>query len=164
MRVAIIGTGNVGSALIHQMAGIKNVAHISIHSRKQDTAMAAILDVASAHPECALQMSVGTIEDLEAADILVLTSGAQMKSGQSATDVKSENVQITTSFFKSFTPKSTALVIALATPVDDITPIVQNISSLPKSQVFGFGGDLDLNRLRYILAKQGRDFSGHYKP
>jgi malate/lactate dehydrogenase len=74
-----------------------------------------------------------------------------MKPGQSAKDVWSSNAGITKEILSKSRLKRSAIVITLATPVDDITVLAQLLTGLPTNQVFGFGGDLDRNRLEYTL-------------
>lgn len=50
--------------------------------------------------------------------------------------------------------KSTAILVCLATPVDDITAHIQRRYGLPHPQVLEFGGDLDRNRLAYLLSQR----------
>jgi L-lactate dehydrogenase len=45
-----------------------------------------------------------------------------------------------------------AIVILVANPVDILTTIAQQLSGLPKAQVFGSGTFLDTERLRGALA------------
>jgi L-lactate dehydrogenase len=47
-----------------------------------------------------------------------------------------------------------AVIILVANPVDILTLVAQNLSGLPRSQVFGSGTFLDTERLRGALAEK----------
>jgi L-lactate dehydrogenase len=151
MQVAVVGVGNVGCALLYPLACNRGVDQVLVMSRRKETAMAAILDVAGANPKGATKMAYAPYQKISEADIIVLTAGVQMEKGQSAKDVLAPNVKIAESVIASGSLKKSAIVICLATPVDDLTVHMQKKSKLPHNQVFGFGGDLDRNRLEYVL-------------
>ena len=157
MQVAVIGIGNVGCALLYPLSYNKGVDSVLVMSRREEAATAAIMDVASANPRGAAKISFSRYERISEADIIVLTAGVQMEKGQSASDVLWPNIEIAEAAIASRPLKKSAIVICLATPVDYLTVHVQKISNLPPNQVFGFGGDLDRNRLEYILRRDGKD-------
>jgi L-lactate dehydrogenase len=127
------------------------IEKLLVMSRREDTANGAIMDVASANPKGAAKMQYVTYKKISDADIIVLTAGVQMQPGQAAKDVFVPNASLTESIINAGSVKDTAIIICLATPVDDITPLIQHKSKLPFKQIFGFGGDLDRNRLEHIL-------------
>jgi malate/lactate dehydrogenase len=157
MKVAVVGTGNVGSALLFHLADVPSVEEIMVMNLKNDWSKAAIMDVASANPKDAARMKVASFEQIGRADVVAMTSGVQMKEGQSGKDVLNANIDVMDSILDSAPLKKGAIVISLATPVDDITAHVQKRYGLPLNQVIGFGGDLDRNRLSYVL--RGRSIS-----
>ena len=63
------------------------------------------------------------------------------------------NIEAMNKILDSAPVKASAILIGLATPVDDITAHIQKRSGQPYPQVFGFGGDLDRNRLAYVLSE-----------
>jgi L-lactate dehydrogenase len=158
MHVGVVGTGNVGSALIYQLANNPGIEKIHVMSRSAEKALGCIMDVASAFPGAAVRMTHGCFENMANSDIVVLTAGVQMKPGQTAKHVLKPNLDLTKAILQASPLKKSAIVICLATPVDDITIHVQNMCKLPREQVFGFGGDLDKNRLEYILSRAGKKF------
>jgi malate/lactate dehydrogenase len=57
--------------------------------------------------------------------------------------------------FEAMQPiRTDAILVLVANPVDILTHFAQQLSGLPKSQVFGSGTFLDTVRLRGILAKR----------
>jgi L-lactate dehydrogenase len=157
MKVAVVGAGNVGCALLFPLAYNTGIDQVLVMSRHEGTALAAILDVASANPKGAAKMIYASYERICESDIIVLTAGVQMEKGQTASDVLEPNLKIAESIIASAALKKSAIVICLATPVDYLTVYVQMKCQLPREQVFGFGGDLDRNRLEYILRRDGKN-------
>ncbi len=160
MQVAVIGMGNVGTALLHSLANNSRLEQILVMSRRKEAATAAIMDVASAHPHGAAKMVFAPYDKISSADIIVITAGVQMLSGQSAKDVLEPNAKITEEILQTGSIKLSTIVICLATPVDYVTVHVQKRTKLPYQQVFGFGGDLDRNRLEYVLRSNGIEPNG----
>jgi L-lactate dehydrogenase len=154
MKVAVVGTGNVGSALLLNLADVPLIDEILVMNLNDDWSKAAIMDVASAKPKAALKLSVAPFQRISESDILLLTSGVQMKEGETGRDVLSGNIEVMNAILDSAPLKSTAILIGLATPVDEITAHIQKRYGLPYPQVFGFGGDLDRNRLAYVLGQR----------
>lgn len=155
MQVAVVGTGNVGSALLFHLADIKGIDEILVMNIEDAWSRAAIMDVASAKPEAALRLHVAPFSRLNEADLLLLTSGVQMEVSETGQDVLARNMEVMNVILDSSPLKKSAILITLATPVDDITAYVQKRYGLPHSQVLGFGGDLDRNRLAYVLHLRG---------
>jgi len=154
MKVAVVGTGNVGSALLFHLAGVPNIEKILVMNIEDDWSQAAIMDVAGANPEAALKFEVASFDRLGDVDLIGLTSGAQMEAGQTGKDVLNANIKMTKSILDSAQLKKSVFVIALATPVDEVTNFIQNNYKLPENQVMGFGGDLDRNRLSFVLTQR----------
>lgn len=155
MKIAVVGTGNVGAALLFPLAYNEVVGQVAVISRKAETAMAAIMDVASAFPKGAAKMAYEPVENISEADVIVITAGVTQK-GKRSEETYEPNFRIAESVIGAGTLKKSAVVICLATPVDYLTVDVQRKSGLPANQVIGFGGDLDSNRLRYILHRRNR--------
>jgi hypothetical protein len=153
--VAVVGTGNVGSALLLHLLDVPNIERILVMNLEDDWSTAAIMDAASAKPAAASRLVVSHYSELGRCDVIAVTSGAQMKSGQVGTDVLHANTQIMDVILDQASLKPRAVLISLATPVDDITVHIQARYGLPRSHVIGFGGDLDHNRLAFVLRKHG---------
>ena len=154
MKVAVVGTGNVGSALLFHLVDVPLIDEILVMNINDDWSKAAIMDVASAKPEQALRCSVAAFQRISESDILLLTSGVQMKEGETGRDVLAGNIEVMNTILDTAPIKASAILIGLATPVDDITAHIQKRYGLPYRQVFGFGGDLDRNRLAYVLSQR----------
>lgn len=155
MNVAVVGTGNVGSSLLMELASVEDLAEILVMNLEDDWSRAAIMDVASAHPLAAGRCRVAAYRELDQADLIVLTSGVQMKEHETGEDVRRRNSDIADQILGQTKLRDEAILIALATPVDALTPHIQRGFHRTPHSVMGFGGDLDRNRLRYILRQRG---------
>ena len=155
-RIAVIGAGAVGSTTAYTLM-LKNLISeiilIDVNKEKQEGEVLDICDALS----CSETGSVrtGELKDAADADIIILTAGVAQKPGETRLDLVAKNKSIATSIFKEIgIIKSTTIIIVISNPVDVITYLVQEISGLPKSQVFGTGTSLDSARLRSNLAKR----------
>lgn len=156
MRIAVVGTGNVGSALLMHLVQVHKVQQVLVMNLQDEWSEAAIMDVASVKPDIAFsKYSVASFGQLSEADLIVLTSGVQMKENESGRDVLKRNIEATDSILNQAELKQEVFIIGLATPVDRITPHIQSRYNLQPKRVIGFGGDLDRNRLVFVLNQFG---------
>lgn len=129
MKLAIIGSGNVASATALELARGNVFQRILWTARDLGKVEASLRDVVSVFPKFA-------------------TLGHATRS-----DAKRINADI----LRSYVPgnvKDTSIVVIVASPVDDLTAIGAKLFQLPTRQIIGFGGDLDVHRLDYVLARR----------
>lgn len=154
--IAVIGAGAVGTTTAYTLL-MKNIASriilVDINENKVD---GEVLDL-----EDALQFSTsasvarGTYAEARNADIIILTAGVGRKPDQSRFDLLKDNRVIIESIFKNLKKiKSSAIIVVVSNPVDVITYWAQELSGLPKNQVFGTGTGLDTARLHIEVAKK----------
>lgn len=155
MQVAVVGAGNVGSALLFPLAYNKLIDEVLVINRSQDAAMAAIMDVASSCPQDAKKISYAEPSRVKESDIVVFTAGVKMR-GQTAQSVLSPNLEMAKSVADAGPLKSSAICILVSTPIDHLAPLLQKHLNFPANQVIGFGGDLDTNRLKCVLQNHGQ--------
>ncbi len=157
-KVAIIGAGNVGSTIAYTLT-LKNAASeiqlIDLHDTKEE---AHVLDIADGL--CFVEtgcVSQADFKDAKNADIIIITAGAKQEKGETRLDLVEKNTGILKSIFKKIGKiKKDAIVIIISNPVDVLAYIAQDITGLPKSQVFGSGTSLDTARLRTKLAEHSK--------
>lgn len=154
--IAIIGAGAVGTTTAYTLL-MKNIASrillVDINEKKVD---GEVLDL-----EDSLQFSTsgaiarGTYADARNVDIIILTAGVARKPDQSRFDLLKDNRVIIESIFKNLKKiKSSTIIVVVSNPVDVITYWAQELSGLPKNQVFGTGTGLDTARLHVEVAKE----------
>ncbi len=152
-KVAVVGAGAVGSTISYALL-IKNlVAEIFLIDVNVDKEHGEVLDLGDAisFTETGNILN-GTYADARTADIVILTAGAAQKPDETRLDLVTKNKAITTSIIKEIGGfKPNAIVLVVSNPVDIITNLVQELSGLPHTQVFGTGTCLDTARLRTNL-------------
>lgn len=155
MKVAVVGTGNVGSGLLYFLSVNAHVDEVCVISRSKGKSRAAIMDVASASPHGAVRLVPCPRSEMSNADLVVLTAGSTPETVPDRSELWKVNRAITEELLTEaqLTPSTTLIV--LATPVDDTAAFAQRTTGLPCSRVIGFGGDLDRNRLASILLSRG---------
>lgn len=155
-KIAIIGAGAVGATTAYSLM-IKNLAaEITLIDLNKDKEIGEVLDISDglSFSETG-SIKAGEYKDVKDCDILILTAGVAQKPGESRLDLVTKNKSIISSIFKEIGElKSSTVVIVVSNPVDILTYLVQEISGLPKSQVFGTGTCLDSARLRSNLSRR----------
>lgn len=156
MKISIIGAGAVGSTIAYTTM-VKNLASeivlIDINKEKQEGEVLDINDGLSFSESG--KVVTGEYKDAKDSDIIILTAGIAQKQGETRLDLVFRNKEITTSIFKEIGEiKPSCIIIVVSNPVDIITHLVQEISGLPKNQVFGSGTCLDTARLRTVLSEK----------
>lgn len=155
-KIAVIGAGAVGSTTAYTIM-LRNLAAevvlIDLNLPKEE---GEVMDIDEGL--CFVEtgcVKTATFKDAANADIIVVTAGAPQKPGETRLDLVNKNREITKSIFKSIGKiKSTAIVIMIANPVDVLTYVAQEISGLPRAQVFGTGTALDTARLHSEISKK----------
>ncbi len=114
------------------------------------------LDIAEATPvDRADVMLKGTnkYEDIQGADVVVITAGLPRKPGMSRDDLISVNSKIMESVaqgIKQFAPN--AFVIVISNPLDAMVTLCQRITGFPHHRVIGQAGILDSARFQAFIA------------
>jgi malate dehydrogenase len=94
-------------------------------------------------------------EDIEGADVCIVTAGIARKPGMSRDDLLGTNAKILSSVadgIKKHAPKS--LVIVVTNPLDAMVTLMQRALGFPKNRVVGQSGILDSSRYRSFIAKE----------
>ena len=156
-RIAVIGTGDVGSTIAYSLilnpiAG--DILLIDPQTELRD-AQAQDLSDATYHGNTATRVRAAEHQEAGQCDIIVMTAGAAQKEGESRTDLIGRNLKILSSAIEDCKPfRDDAILLVVANPVDVLTYFAQKFSGLPKPQVFGSGTFLDSARLRGMLAQR----------
>ena len=94
-------------------------------------------------------------EDIEGADICIVTAGVPRKPGMSRDDLISINLKVMEQVgagIKKYAPN--AFVIAITNPLDAMVWALQRATGLPRNMVIGMAGVLDTARFRHFLADE----------
>jgi L-lactate dehydrogenase len=157
-KVAIVGAGAVGSTFAYTMMNSGLAGEIVLIDIDRARAEAEAMDMNHglffAPP---VTIRAGSYDDCAGAAIVVITAGAKQLPGESRLDLVQRNVAITTSIVREITARTTEAILLLVTnPVDVLTDVAQEVSSLPRGRVIGSGTVLDSARLRFLLSQHCR--------
>ena len=154
-KITIIGSGSVGSTISYTLMimGLANeICMIDINSKK---AYGEALDIQQGTPFVTpCRVYSGDFADAKDSDIVIITSGAARKPGQTRIDLAQTNINI----LNSITPEITkyapnATYIIVSNPVDVLTYVFCKNSGIPEERIIGSGTILDTARLRAKLSK-----------
>ena len=162
-HIVIVGCGNVGSNLLHHLGEVFSVAKVSIVDIDPMVAEAAILDLAGYKPDLARKVVVGSLGELQHADLIIHSAGQKTVPGDDSGKIPDQNKAILDSLYKEVSFKPETIMISLPGPVEMLTAYIVKAYKVDHRKVIGFGGALDLNRLRYLLHDQGlNDTNVHF--
>ncbi|NEO29457.1 MAG: malate dehydrogenase [Symploca sp. SIO3C6] len=156
-RVAIIGSGRVGSTLVERIIQ-KNLADVVLLDIVEGMPQAIALDLLEAQGidghDCQI---VGTNDYAETAgsDVVVITAGIPRKPGMSRDDLLKTNAQIVVNVARyaiAYSPN--ALFIVVTNPLDVMTYLTWQTTKLPAHRVMGMAGILDSARFQAFIAME----------
>ncbi|AJQ90631.1 L-lactate dehydrogenase [Propionibacterium freudenreichii] len=155
-KVGIVGAGQVGSALAYACLIRDTAPIISLYDIDKLRVDAQVADLAHgsifAEPEVIGGADVSSMRDC---DVIVITSGAPQKPGQSRLDLAGINAKIIADVMPKMLEVSPgALYVIVANPCDVLAVVAQKVSGLPTNRVFATGTGLDTARLRHLIARR----------
>lgn len=156
VRVAIVGTGAVGSTFAYAllMSGLATeIVLIDVNkSKAEGEAMDLNHAVPFTHPT---RIWAGDYADCSGAAIAVLAAGVPQKPGQTRLECLQENAQVWREIVPAIAKHNPHRILLVATnPVDVLTYAAWKISRLPASRVLGSGTILDTARFRFLLSQR----------
>lgn len=154
-RVAIVGTGNVGSTFAYALLLSGLAAEIVLIDANRGKAEGEAMDLNHAvpftHPT---RLWAGDYADCAGAAVTVLTAGANQKPGQSRLDCLQANTRIWREIVPQIAQHNPRGILLVATnPVDVLTYTALKLSGLPAARVLGSGTILDTARFRFLLSQ-----------
>lgn len=154
-RVAVVGTGNVGSTFAYTLLMSGLASEIVLIDANQKKAEGEAMDLNHAVPLAQpVRVWVGDYKDCAGAVITVITAGAAQKPGETRLDLAARNVEI----FRNIVPhvvkhNPDGIILVATNPVDVLSYATWKISGLPKERVIGSGTILDTARFRFLLSQ-----------
>lgn len=154
-KVTVIGSGSVGSTISYTLAVNGIASEIVMIDINESKSLGEALDIRQGIPFCSpASIYAGTYRDAAGSDIVILTSGAARKAGQSRIDLAQINVDITRSIIPELVRYAPdAVYIIVSNPVDILTYQFCKTSGLSERQIIGSGTILDTARLRTRLSE-----------
>ena len=156
-KVAIIGVGNVGASIAFGLINSSLFSEIVLIDRNEDKAEGEAMDLSHGVPYSGTQIDVykGSYSDIKDAAVVIVTSGAAQKVGETRLDLINKNVAILRSVLGEIKKVNMeGLLLLVANPVDILTHFATKESGLPKNRVIGSGTVLDTARLKYALSNE----------
>lgn len=154
-RIAVVGTGNVGSTFAYALLLSGLAAEIVLidqnHRRAEGEAMDLNHAVPLSHPT---RVWAGGYEDCAGAAVTVIAAGVGQKPGETRLDLLKRNAAIFAEIIPQIVRHNPDGLLLIATnPVDVLTYASLKYSGLPASRVIGSGTILDTSRFRYLLSR-----------
>ena len=156
--IGIVGTGHVGVAAAYAVFLRGLCSEIILidknHERAEGEAMDLMHGQAFGEPVTA---RAGAYEDLDRAQLVVISAGVAQKEGETRLDLLNRNADVFREIIGQLDRHAPQAVLVIATnPVDVLTYVSQKLSRRPGSRVIGTGTMLDTARFRALLGR-------HYK-
>ena len=154
-KVAMIGLGFVGSAsafALMQSGLFSEMVLVDVDEKKAE---GEALDISHGLPFAKpMKIYAGGYDDVADAAVIVVTSGAGQKPGETRLDLVRRNVAVFQSILPEIAKRNCeGILLVVANPVDILTYLSAKLSGLPENRVFGTGTVLDTARLKYLLGE-----------
>jgi L-lactate dehydrogenase len=159
MKIAIIGTGRVGSSIAYSLVLQQSCDHLVIAGRSYDKAMGDALDLQHtlAFNSRSIRIEASVNEQVKDADIIVITASISTE-GQSITS-RMQLGEGNVALFKELIPviaanNPNAILVVVTNPVDVMTYAASKISGFLSERVIGIGTLVDSARFRTLLSQE----------
>lgn len=154
-KVAIIGTGMVGSSCAYAMINQGVCEEIMLINRNKEQALAQALDLSHCmdFTHSRTKVYAGELDRCRDMDVVILAAGSHPKDVRNRLDLLDSSLDIVKDVIPPIMRSGFNGVIVVATnPVDIITYLVWKCSGLPRNRVIGTGTSIDSSRLKTILS------------
>ena len=158
-KIAVIGAGFTGAtaALMMAQKELGDVILVDIPSQTNPTKGKA-LDMLEASPVQGFDANIkgtSSYEDIQDADLVLITAGLPRKPGMSRDDLVSTNAKIMKEVSKNVKKHApNSYIIVLSNPVDAMTYVCYKTTGFPKNRVIGQSGVLDTARFNTFVAQE----------
>lgn len=154
-KIAIIGTGAVGSTTAYALSLRQVAADIVLIDVDEKRCIGELLDLSDMQalfPSSCIKR--GNFVDAIESNIIIIAAGKRQNRGESRTVLYDTNKTVVFSICKQLQSiRSDAIVIMVTNPVDPLTYIAQQCLPLHPNQIFGSGTLLDSLRLRKYIGE-----------
>ena len=156
-KIALIGAGMIGGTLAH-LCATKKLGDVVLFDVIEGLPQGKALDLLQAGPIEGFDASiVGTnkYDDIQGADVCIVTAGLPRKPGMSRDDLLSVNTKIMNDVATNIRNRApNAFVIVITNPLDAMVTAMKRITGFPKQRVVGQAGVLDSARYRTFVAME----------
>jgi malate dehydrogenase len=154
-KIALIGAGKIGGTLA-MLCGLRNLGDVVLYDVLEGLPQGKALDLNHMSPVLGLDFHVhGTnkIEDIQDADICIITSGIPRKPGMVRNDLIKTNAEVISKVskdIKKYAPKS--FIIVITNPLDLMACLTQRETGFAPNMVVGLSCMLDIARYDFFLS------------
>ena len=156
-KIALIGAGMIGGTLAH-LSVLKKLGDVTLFDVVEGLPQGKALDLIEAGPIEGFDANiVGTnsYEEIEGADVCIVTAGLPRKPGMSRDDLLSVNCKIMVDVATNIRNRApNAFVIVVTNPLDAMVTAMKRVTGFPKNRVVGQAGVLDSSRYRTFVAME----------
>ncbi|MYL35770.1 malate dehydrogenase [Pontibacillus yanchengensis] len=158
-KIAVIGAGFTGTtcALMIAQKELGDVVLVDIPSMENPTKGKA-LDMLETSPVQKFDSNItgtSSYEDIEGADLIIITAGIPRKPGMSRDELVATNAKIMKDVSEQVKQyASESYVLVLSNPVDAMTYVCYQTTGFPKNRVIGQSGVLDTSRFNTFVAQE----------
>lgn len=156
-KIAIIGTGFVGSTAAYALMLDGIASEIALIDRDANVAHGHALDLMHGMQFTnSTKITSGDSYELVAdAKIVIITAGHAQKTGESRSELLKANFKI----YKNIIPEiikhnKNCILLVVTNPLDVMTYVTYKLSGFEPCKVFGTGTVLDTSRLRYLMGQE----------
>jgi L-lactate dehydrogenase len=154
-KVAIVGTGLVGSSCAYAMINQAVCEELMLINRSPENALAQALDLSHCmdFTHSRTKIYAGHYEQCGDMDVIILAVGGNPKNPGSRLDVLDSSLEMVRSIIPPIMESGFNGIFVVATnPVDIVTYAVWRLSGLPRQHVIGTGTSIDSSRLKTIIS------------
>jgi malate dehydrogenase len=154
-KIALIGGGQIGGVLA-QLCALRELGDVVLFDILEGMPQGKMLDIAEAAPVDGFDVTLkgtNSYEDIQGANVVIVTAGLPRKPGMSRDDLIGVNSKIMTTVaegIKQYAPD--AFVIVISNPLDVMVTLCQRITGFPHHRVVGQAGVLDSARFAAFIA------------
>jgi L-lactate dehydrogenase len=154
-RVAVVGTGNVGSTFAYALLLSGLASEIVLMDVNRAKAEGEAMDLNHTEPFAPpTDVWAGDYPDCAGAAVTVVAAGVNQKPGETRLDLLKRNAAIFREVIPAIVQHNPDGILLIATnPVDVLTFASLKFSSFPPPRVIGSGTILDTARFRYLLSQ-----------
>ena len=156
-KIALIGAGMIGGTLAH-LTALKGLGDVVLFDVIEGLPQGKALDLLEAGPiegtDCRIT-GTNKYDDIEGADVAIITAGVARKPGMSRDDLLGINSKIVTDVANNLKQRAPdAFVIVVTNPLDAMVTLMKRVTGFPKQRVVGQAGVLDSSRYRCFVAME----------
>ena len=154
-RVAVVGTGNVGSTFAYALLLSGLASEIALIDVNRAKAEGEAMDLNHTEPFAPpTDVWAGDYPDCAGAVVTVIAAGVNQKPGETRLDLLKRNAAIFREVIPAIVRHNPDGILLIATnPVDVLTYAALKFSGFPPPRVIGSGTILDTARFRYLLSQ-----------